>query len=342
MTSGSGPFVIFSAPWRFHQADTGTAVPVYLATGAQSGLLGGGFTEITTSRALWNQTGSALTLGPGSTRAAQCFMNYTPGNDGTITISFMDPCAEISDAGGTLAIGGAYYSTAASDQKVVNGTLFNKALQGMIVNNNSATALGYLTRSRCFQDIETHELGHVIGLDHSQNVGAVIDPFIDGACLSAFSAPGEVGAGGITGALHQDDVDGVRFIYPPLTPGAATLTSPSGAISTSNPTFVWSAVGNATQYYLWVNRGITGSDPGMDYVIGRRVRDRRGQLLVTSPPRRCRPGPIPGGFKRGMAPATARGARAPPSRCRVRRARRRRRLRLAASRRPGPHTHGRP
>jgi len=36
-------------------------------------------------------------------------------------------------------------------------------------------------------------------------------------------------------------------------PGAATLISPSGTISTRNPSYTWNAVPNATWFYLWVN-----------------------------------------------------------------------------------------
>ncbi len=47
---------------------------------------------------------------------------------------------------------------------------------------------------------------------------------------------------------------GMSFTVPsPGPPPAATLVSPSGAISTTTPTYVWKAVSTATQYYLWVD-----------------------------------------------------------------------------------------
>ena len=39
----------------------------------------------------------------------------------------------------------------------------------------------------------------------------------------------------------------------PTAPGAATLKSPSGTITTSTPTYTWNAVSGSTWYYLWVN-----------------------------------------------------------------------------------------
>ena len=37
------------------------------------------------------------------------------------------------------------------------------------------------------------------------------------------------------------------------TPGAATLVSPTGAITNTGPTYTWNKVTGATWYYLWVN-----------------------------------------------------------------------------------------
>jgi hypothetical protein len=44
---------------------------------------------------------------------------------------------------------------------------------------------------------------------------------------------------------------GMNFSIP--LPGAATLVSPSGAISATTPTYTWNKVPDVTWYYLWVN-----------------------------------------------------------------------------------------
>ena len=36
-------------------------------------------------------------------------------------------------------------------------------------------------------------------------------------------------------------------------PGPATLVSPSGTITTATPTYIWNALAQAANYYLWVN-----------------------------------------------------------------------------------------
>ena len=46
---------------------------------------------------------------------------------------------------------------------------------------------------------------------------------------------------------------GMSFVENPTPPGAATLVSPSGAIATNTPTYIWNAVANSTWYYLWVD-----------------------------------------------------------------------------------------
>src|SRR5438132_1929821 len=81
---------------------------------------------------------------------------YGGGNsaDGHISIVFNDPCGEIDDSGGTLAIGG--YSSRGG-----------RITAGYVVNNNSTSAARYLTNSGCFQTIQTHEVGHTLGLGHS-------------------------------------------------------------------------------------------------------------------------------------------------------------------------------
>jgi hypothetical protein len=51
--------------------------------------------------------------------------------------------------------------------------------------------------------------------------------------------------------------DGMSFtVVGGVAPGKATLVSPSGSISSTNPTYTWSAVSAATWYQLWVNDGV--------------------------------------------------------------------------------------
>lgn len=167
-------------------------------TGGQPGLPGGGINEMLTAIARWNNAGSTFQFGIGAANAAPRCSTHQLRN-GRVTISFMDPCNEMSDGGGTLAIGGSYYTPGAGGS--VNGEEFNRASEGFIVLNNSATALRYLTVSGCFDDVITHELGHVLGLGHSVDPNAIMFPSVSQGCLSA------------PRGLGQDDVDGITYIY---------------------------------------------------------------------------------------------------------------------------------
>jgi len=70
-----------------------------------------------------------------------------------------------------------------------------------------------------FQSVVTHEVGHVFGLDHVDNAAAT---------MYGFSTLGDIGRR----TLHQDDINGVTFLYP-ATPVAAEIDS--GDIQTGPP-----------------------------------------------------------------------------------------------------------
>ena len=143
------PYVLFNVRYNF--------LPVVdMQSGGQPGLPGGGLAEILASIERWNGAGSSFAFGLGSTSGpARCYMSQLFNS--RVTISFMDPCGEIDDDGGTLAVGGSYYDD--DTITIVNGLRFNNATEGFIVNNNSAIALGFLTRSGLFRRRSTTRAG---------------------------------------------------------------------------------------------------------------------------------------------------------------------------------------
>ena len=222
------PYALFSPPWRWNEIDSRAAIPVDLMAGGQPGLSGGGGNEIARAATTWATPTGLSFVGGGST--TRCSDTSSP--TGRITIVYSDPCGEISNSGGTLAIGGAYYTS--SGGVTFNGTAFNRATSGFIVNNDSSSATTLLTNSGCFASVETHELGHVLGLAHSANTSAIMFESVSFSACSSAPIP-----------ISADDIAGIRSIYvsgaptPSSAPGAPTglTTSSSG----SNVTISWAA-----------------------------------------------------------------------------------------------------
>jgi hypothetical protein len=189
---------------------------VDVQSGGQPGLAGGGFSHVLAAIQRWNTAGSSFRFAPGLNSVAPRCSGQLLGN-GRVTITFMDPCGEMSNSGGTLAMGGAYYE--AGEGGTSNGQAFDRAVEGFVINNDSPTALSFLTNPGCFEDVQTHELGHVLGLHHSADPGALMYPTIDSSsCWN--------GASG----LRADDLQGLFFIYGtgPALGAAAPSAAPTG------------------------------------------------------------------------------------------------------------------
>jgi hypothetical protein len=177
---------------------------------------------------MWSGAGS-LRLQNGVARSARCFDNAEP-SDGRISITYGDPCGEIADGSGTLAIGGAYFSS--SDVRVVNGISFWKITKGMVVTDNPPSKFAGFSTG-CYEELLAHEIGHAIGFGHSAARPAIMAPSISSSCWSrTISMP-----------LQSDDLAGMAAVYP----AGAGLTAPGtplglgSTVSGSTVTITWSA-----------------------------------------------------------------------------------------------------
>jgi hypothetical protein len=110
-----------------------------------------------------------------------------------------------------IALGGLSWDT--SHTRVVNGTTFYKAVLGFISFNPYSFCS---FESSCnIREITTHELGHALGLGHSQFVDATMfgGAHFDGRCAS----------------IRQDDANGMNFLYPVTETGGGPLTVTTGS-----------------------------------------------------------------------------------------------------------------
>lgn len=134
-----------------------------------------------------------------------------------------------------LALGGMDWDP--TQTKVINGTTFVRAVTGHISFNPYASCI---FDDHCIvREIATHELGHALGLGHSEFADATMFgvAHFDGRCAS----------------IHQDDINAITFIYPATGGGPGPLTilsaSPLG-IATVGSVFSRQLVasGGATPY----------------------------------------------------------------------------------------------
>ncbi len=148
---------------------------------------------------------------------------------------------------GVLALGGLSWTGASI---TIEGTTFRKAAAGFISFNPYTC---YFSNHCNVQEVTTHELGHALGLGHSQFSVATMwgVAHFDGRCAS----------------IKQDDIDGISFLYPPAgggggggggSPLAITTSSlPSGTVGSTYSQSL--AASGGTQPYSWSLA--TGSGP---------------------------------------------------------------------------------
>src|SRR5262249_34107400 len=136
--------------------------------------------------------------------------------------SFGDPLGQLdppTNCTGTLGVAG--YFRDDTQTRVVNGQTFSRILEGDVVFNDGWAGCGFYETYTNLAGVAAHELGHVLGLGHSQDPDATMYAF------AHFDGRGA--------ALRDDDRAGVRFAYPSPT---ATLTvvrngSGNGTIASS-------------------------------------------------------------------------------------------------------------
>ncbi|MCH7648571.1 MAG: matrixin family metalloprotease [Thaumarchaeota archaeon] len=135
---------------------------------------------------------------------------------------------------GSTTLGVTWSGTSTDEADMALNTKFNWATDGV----NDADF-----------DVETvylHENGHAAGLGHSEDINAIMYPYYQG--------PNRV--------LQDDDIDGINFLYPPVSNDAAptvSITSPTSTTFTLDDFITFTATandpedGNLTSSLIWTS-----------------------------------------------------------------------------------------
>jgi hypothetical protein len=257
-SNGRGP--------RWTEADSGTPVNWYINTSAPAPVApADGIAELQLALSAWTAptTGSIVLQFAGTTNQADADGPWSGiPSTGTGVVTFEDPNGTIS--GNTLAVGGgfAFFDTGGT----VNGTLFNRFSRGYVIFQNAADLGASFKQSTNFARVMEHEIGHTIGLGHSDQTSAIMFP----SCCSG-STP-------IAPNLGADDLAGLEFIYPvagepPPPPPTCTYgiaptgvsavpgTGGSGTVDVFTPPGCpWTAVSNSP--FVQITVGASGSGGG--------------------------------------------------------------------------------
>jgi hypothetical protein len=157
---------------------------------------GSGFGQIRDALAAWSGVaGSSFRYEDGGTTSAGGFQN-----DGVSVISFRDPLGDLDapvNCTGTLAYGG-YFRT--GETRMVNGQSFYRIIEGDVVFADGWNGCGFYETYANLAEVATHELGHVLGLDH---------PADPDATMFAYAHFDGRGA-----SIHAGDLAGLRYLYP--------------------------------------------------------------------------------------------------------------------------------
>lgn len=215
---------------RWMEADSGQAVS-FNVNPNRSPIAGGATAELSRAMNAWSGSGAGIRLRVGG-QTGSCGISA----DGANTISFADCRGQLDPPVGCAGVVGQTSVRWVNSPRTINGRSFNPLIEADVVFNDGMDC--FLSISANLAEVACHELGHAIGLSHSQDTTAMMYAWAHGSGRDA--------------TLGSDDRAGAQAIYPSSGGGGGT---PVSITSVSTPD------GEIDRYYRFDLAASGGSPP---------------------------------------------------------------------------------
>jgi len=164
-------FKFYPEPARWWEPDIGQPVSVKTYVTGEPLAPTKGFDQIRAAMSAWSTVpGSSFRYSDGGTTTS---LGITM--DGVNAVSFRDPLGQIGSGGwgcrGILAVGGHFF---VRQGRIVNGQAFNRIVEADLITNTGWFGCGFYEDFENFSEVLTHEMGHMLGFDHSSDKSATM------------------------------------------------------------------------------------------------------------------------------------------------------------------------